>query len=135
MPQPPVQDYAATCRAIADDIERIRGGYAQFVEFRASAARQSDCTMSYAFHTHKPTSRGGWSSAVPQPDPDGIWFYLGVYDPNGPDAMSQINTQPMVPNWWIGDRRVMFLILEGERTKLAADAILAILHRHGMITK
>jgi hypothetical protein len=30
------------------------------------------------------------------------------------------------------DRRVTFLILEGAQTKSAGEAIVAILHRHGM---
>jgi hypothetical protein len=127
--------WPATCRAIADDIERIRSEYPQLVEFRAATALRGDCTMSYEHHTHRATTRGGWSAGVPHPDPDGIWFYIGIYDPAGPEAMSQIHTQPVVPDWWIRDRKVMVLVLEGDQTKRAGQALLAILQRHGMAEK
>jgi hypothetical protein len=41
---------------------------------------------------------------LPNPNPDGIWFHIGVWDPNDPaEANSQINTQPVMPPWWIGE--------------------------------
>jgi hypothetical protein len=133
-PQAP-RDWPAACRDIADAIERIRTQYPQLVEFRANTAQMRDCSIGYEFHTHAPTKRGGWTSATPEPDPDGIWFYIGIYDPAGPDATLQIHTQPFVANWWIGERKVMFLVKEGAQTKRAGEQLLQILQRNGMITK
>lgn len=132
---PTTRDYPGTCRAIADDIERLRTQYPQLVDFRIVDALRPNCTISYGWHTHRPTTRGGWTSGVPEPDPDGIWFYIGVYDPNGPDAQSQIHTQPMVPNWWIGERRVMFLLREGDQAKKVGGELMKVLAKHGMVTK
>lgn len=125
--------FPATCKAIAADIEKLARQYPQLINFRA--VDQRECTITYRFNTHRATTRGGWSSGVPHPDPDGVWFYIGIYDPNGPEAHSQIHTQPIVSNWWLGSRKVMFLILEGEKTTRAAGALLKILERHGMQTR
>ena len=129
----PPASFPSTCREIADDIEKLTRQYPQLTNFRA--VDQKDCTIRYEYKTHRPTTRGGWSSGVPHPDADGIWFYIGIYDPNGPDAQSQIHTQPVVPNWWIGSRKVMYLILEGTQTKSASATIAKILERHGMQTR
>ena len=125
--------FPGTCNSIADDIEKVARQFPQLINFRA--ADQHDCTIRYQHKTHPPARTGGWSSGVPHPDADGIWFYIGIYDPNGPAAESQIHTQPVVPNWWIGTRKVMFLILEGDKTTPAAAAITKILERHGMQTR
>ena len=125
--------FPATCKAIADDIEKMAREYPQLINFRA--VDQRDCAISYGYKTHRATTRGGWSSGVPHPDPEGIWFYIGIYDPNGPDAQSQIHMQPVVPNWWIGSRKVMFLILEGDKATPAAGAIMKVLERHGLQTR
>jgi hypothetical protein len=125
--------FPATCKSIAGDIEKLTRQFPQLTSYRA--VDQHDCTIRYQHKTHKPTTRGGWSAGVPQPDADGIWFYIGVYDPNGPEAQSQIHTQPVVPNWWIGSRKVMFLILEGDKTTPAAGAIMKVLERHGLVTR
>jgi hypothetical protein len=125
--------FPGTCNSIAAGIEKIARQYSQLINFRA--ADQKGCTIRYQHRTHAPARTGGWSSGVPHPDADGVWFYIGIYDPNGPDAESQIHTQPVVPNWWIGPRKVMFLILEGEKTKPAAAAISKILERHGLVTR
>jgi len=129
----PPPSFPATCHEIAKDIEKLARQYPQLINFRA--VDQKDCWISYEYKTHRSTSRGGWSAGVPQPDPDGVWFHIGVYDPNGPDAQAQIHTQPVVPNWWIGSRKVMYLILEGDKAKRAAPAITKILERHGMQTR
>ena len=129
----PPAAFPATCHEIAKDIEKLARQYPQLINFRA--VDQKDCWISYEYKTHRATTRGGWSSGVPHPDPDGVWFYIGVYDPSGPDAQAQIHTQPVVPNWWIGSRKVMYLILEGDKTKPAATAISKILERHGMQTR
>jgi hypothetical protein len=123
-------DYSAICQSIADEIAGIRASYPQLVEFEPTA---SDCTITYAHHTHAATHAGGWTAGVPNPDPDGVWFYIGVWDPADPaEASSQINTQPMVPERWIGKRRVTYLILEGDRTTRVGDELLSILKHHEM---
>lgn len=123
-------DYPAICQSIADEIATIRGTYPQLAGFEATA---TDCTITYAHHTHRATHVGGWAAGVPNPDPDGVWFYMGVWDPADPvQAMAQINTQPLTPERWIGKRRVTYLILEGEQTTRVGDELLAILKHHEM---
>ena len=127
-------DYATTCRKIAEDIERIAPRYPQLASFTTARALVRPCTIDYEFHTHEPQTAGGWSSAVPAPDRDGIWFYIGVWDPlDRSEAQSQINTQPVMPHWQIGERRVTFLVRDGDPSGRAAEALHAVLKRHGMI--
>jgi hypothetical protein len=119
------------CRRIAADIEALRG-FPQLADFRAERDRQG-CTIRYQYRCLPPTGRGGWTSAVPNPDPDGVWFYVCLWDPNDPDAANaQINTQPVIPTWHIGGRRVTFLILEGERVPTVTSELMRILTKHGM---
>jgi hypothetical protein len=125
--------FPATCKSIAGDIEKLTRQFSQLANYRA--VDQKDCTIRFKHKTHAATTRGGWSAGVPNPDADGIWFYIGIYDPNGPEAQSQIHTQPVVPDWWIGSRKVMFLILEGDKTTPAAGAIMKVLERHGLVTR
>jgi hypothetical protein len=132
---PQSYDYPAICTAIADDIEQIARDYPQLADYDARSARTAECTISYDYHTHRATKGGGWAAGVPNPDPDGVWFHIGVWDPSSPEATMQINTQPVLPSWWIGGRRVTFLSLEGEQVKPVSSALLAILKRHGMTEK
>lgn len=129
----PSSDVDASCTAIAADVEALRPRFPALVEFRASSAMQRDCRIEYGFHTRHPTGRGGgWTAQVPAPDPDGVWLYIGLYDPHGPEANDQINTQPVLPDWWVGSRKVTLLIQEGADTRGLGDAIVDVLHRHGM---
>lgn len=130
---PATSDYTAICKAVAGDIERLTRQYPQLGEYRAVDALRHDCWIDFGWHTHQATHAGGWTAGVPNPDPDGVWFHVGLWDPA--TGGNQIDTQPMLPNWWIGDRRVTFLILEGERTTSVAKELLAILTRHGLVTK
>ena len=130
---PASPDAAASCEAIATDIEGLRPRFPALVEYRASTAERRDCYISYGWHTHR-GSGAGWAGSVPNPDRDGVWFYIGIYDPAGPDAESQINTQPMTPDRRLGSRKVMFLVLEGEAAPGVGAAILDVLSRHGMRT-
>lgn len=120
-----------TCAAIAADIEGLRAQFPALVEYRGSTAQRRDCYISYGWHTH-PGHGAGWAGGVPNPDPDGVWFYIGIYDPASPEAQDQINTQPVTPSWRLGSRKVTFLILEGQPGLGAA--ILDVLSRHGMST-
>ena len=125
----------ATCAAIAEDIEKLGHNFRQLADFDATTAR-TGCHIDYARHTHRAAQTGGWSAGVPAPDPDGIWFHIGIWDPNDPaEAMSQINTQPDVPPRWIGDRKVTFLILEGNDVTPVASVITAVLRRHGLVER
>ena len=127
--------FPATCAAIAADLETLRPQFPALVEYRADTAQQRPCWISYGWHTHRSTSTGGWTAGVPNPDRDGVWFYIGIYDPKGPEASAQINTQPMTPNWWIGDRKVMYLVLAGDGVHGLEERVMAVLTKHGLVTR
>ena len=129
----PAAAFPSTCDAIARDIEKLTKQYAQLANYRA--VDQKDCRIRYEHRVGAAQGRGGWSAATPHPEPDGIWLYIGIYDPNGPHAHDQIHTQPATPGWWIGSRKVMFLIKEGDKTTKAGGAIFKILERHGLETR
>lgn len=99
---------------VAAGIEQLKSTHPQLAAFDSKKALdRSALTLTYDFHTHRPTHRGGWTSGVPNPDDDGVWFFIDVHDPN---SMAQIHTQPIVAPLRLGDRSVMFLILEGKAT-------------------
>jgi hypothetical protein len=124
--------HAATCAAIARDIEALREAHPQLARFSAKDSADDPCAIRYAYRVHRPTTTGGWTAAFDAPDPDGVHFYLHVYDPADPAAASQIDTQPVMPRWTLDGWRVTWLILEGADTTPVNDAILAILRRHGL---
>ncbi len=66
---------------------------------------------------------------MPEPDEEGVWFYIDFHDP---DSRRQIHTQPMVPRYRYRDRNVMYLIREGSRTTHLSNAILQILQSVGV---
>ena len=85
--------------------------------------------ITYGFRTHRSERSGGWVSGVPNPDPDGIWFYIDLHDP---DSTAQIHTQPFTgPPLAFDNKIVSFLILEGAETQSIRDEILSILKCHG----
>jgi hypothetical protein len=90
-------------------------------------------TIDYNFHTHRSQQRGGgWTAQVPNPDDDGVWFYINFHDPN---STAQIDTQPSqdpTAAQCFEDKRLTFLILEGKDTKSVGGAISGILKRHGV---
>ncbi len=118
---------------IGRDIEALKDRYPQLQNFsvkdNADAAR---LCISYEFKTHEPKRRGGWVSGVPNPDADGIWFYIDIHDPG---STRQIHTQPVTLPMFRGDKRVTFLILEGTETKSISNAIRKILGDHGVTSK
>jgi hypothetical protein len=125
-------DPQEVCRRIAADIEDLRGRFVQLQDFRAEGNLQ-ECTIRYEHRCRPPTGRGGWTGAVPDPGPDGVWFYICLWDPNDADAANaQIHTQPALPEWRLGERRVTFLIREGERAPKASGELMRILTKHGM---
>ena len=91
-PAPP--SHADAIRAIAKDIAALKDRYPQLADFDVDKHCQpDDLKISYGYRTHDPEHRGGWTAAVPNPDPDGIWFYIDFHDPK---SMRQIHTQPVV---------------------------------------
>lgn len=116
-------------QAVAADIEKLAGDYPQLADFDASEhADVESLTISYGYHTHQPQGRAGWAGAVPNPDPDGVWFHIDLHDPA---STRQIHTQPVVEDLRYGELKVMFLILEGEDAKPVSGALHALLDRHG----
>lgn len=125
-----VSDARATIEAIARDIRALRGRFPQLRDFSVKEHCDPDgLSIVYAFHTHAPTGRGGWTAGVPSPDPDGVWFHIDLHDPS---STAQIHTQPIVPPLHYQDKAVMFLILEGSDTHGLAAAIDEVLRKHGV---
>lgn len=122
-------DYATILKSVAQSIEALKKDYPQLKDF--SPEKNTDVSrlcIDYSYHTHAPEHRGGWTSGVPNPDADGVWFYLDFHDP---DSMAQIHTQPVVPEWTLGKQMAFILMMEGERTKRLEPALWGILAAHG----
>jgi hypothetical protein len=122
-------DYAHAIAGIAEDIAKLKPEYPQLEDFSsASNSSVGEFKIAYDYHTHQAQGRGGWTSGVPNPDADGIWFYIDFHDA---DSTAQIHTQPMTAPICLGKRRVSFLILEGTQTKSLDAAIFKILQKYG----
>ena len=122
-------DYIDRLRAIAQDIAALKPEFTQLSEFSVANSIGTDrLSINYAYHTHTAPRRGGWTSGVPNPDDDGIWFYIDFHDAS---STAQIHTQPVYPALHLGDKLVEFLILEGARTRPVTGRITAILKAHG----
>lgn len=128
---PPAHSPEATLASIARDIEGVKGEFPQLAEFSAERnLHAGGPSISYAYRTHKPEPRGGWTSGVPNPDEDGIWFYLDFHDPA---STAEIHTQPASRGGQcLGNMKVSFLILEGTKTSRVSGAIWQILKKHGV---
>lgn len=126
-------NYSEILENIADEISTLKESYPQLAEFSTTKNLQTESlTISYEYKTHEPKRRGGWTSGVPNPDPDGLWFYIDLHDPN---SIAQIHTQPVVQKGVVGEKEVMFLILEGEKTKPLSGKIWEILKNNGISLK
>jgi hypothetical protein len=122
--------YESTLRKIAQSIEALKPEYPQLSEF--SAANHCDAerlTITYGYRTETAARTGGWTSGVPSPTHDGVWFYI---DFHGADSTLQIHTQPVVPRYRFRDKQVMFLLLEGANTKTLSGKLFQILLDHGV---
>jgi hypothetical protein len=130
------QKYMKICEKIAKDIEllKLKEEYPQLKNFSLKHNLNKEaCKINYEYKCHLSNKYGGWTSQVPNPDTDGIWFYISLWDESDPiESYSQINTQPIIPKWYIRSRRVTYLILEGEKTKSIDKEILKILKKHGL---
>ncbi|MBI3552531.1 MAG: hypothetical protein HY077_08425 [Elusimicrobia bacterium] len=124
------QSYSKILRAVARDIARLRGEFPQLKEFSSTRSVDPEhLTIGYAYHTHEPRRRGGWTAQVPNPDDDGVWLYIDFHEP---DSQAQIHTQPMTPDFCLAGKRVSFLILEGSKTKSLQGRIWSILKGRGV---
>jgi hypothetical protein len=123
-------DYSKRLEAIGRDIESLKDEFPQLQEFSAGRNTALDrLVIEYAYHTHRATHRGGWTSGVPNPDDDGVWFYIDFHDPK---SRAQIHTQPVTRNLCFAEKRVSFLILEGKNATPLAGRIGNILKRQGV---
>jgi D-aminopeptidase len=123
-------DYVDRLQAIAQDIAALKPEFTQLSEFSVSKnTRTDELEIIYGYHTHNPRHRGGWTSGVPNPDDDGIWFFIDFHDAG---STAQIHTQPIYPALRLGDKLVEFLILQGANTKSVAGRITDILIAHGI---
>ena len=115
--------------AVSQDIMKLKKEYPQLSDFSPAKHTESEKQkVSYGYRTHRAEHAGGWTSGVPNPDPDGIWFHIDVHDPKSTD---QIHTQPMTAPVCFGKDKVSFLILEGTGTKSVSGEIWKILEKHG----
>ena len=122
---------SGTLALIAGEIENMKEQYSQLHDFsRQANVNANTLAISYAYRTHKAKHAGGWTAGVPNPDEDGIWFYIDFHDPA---STSQIHTQPAFRSpQCLGNMRVSFLILEGPRTASVSGAIWQALKKHGV---
>lgn len=115
---------------IGAGIAKLKDKFPQLRDFSvAHNVNAERWVIDYEYHTHAPRDRAGWACGVPNPDADGVWFFI---DFHRPDSQRQIDTQPVVPPYCFGDKLVLFLILEGKKTKSVADAVWRVIERQGV---
>ena len=128
------RDYLKVLQAVAQDIAGLKGEFPQLKDFSPAANVNPKgiawLAIVYAYHTHRAKHAGGWTSGVPNPDDDGIWFWIDFHER---DSRAQIDTQPMAgAALCLDEKRVQFLILEGQKTKSVSGRIRSILNSHGV---
>jgi hypothetical protein len=125
--------YHEFIKKVSEEISKLKETYPQLKEFSIDKhADIENLKVSYSYHTHKSKRSGGWTSGVPNPDPDGIWFYIDLHDKG---STAQIHTQPITgTSLRVGNKSVCFLILEGKTTKSVAGKISSILKQNGAIS-
>lgn len=116
--------------SVAVEIAKLKKSYPQLERF--SVEKNTDIEnlkIQYNYHTHAAERSTGWISGVPNPDSDGIWFYIDLH---APDSTAQIHTQPITgKSIQFGNKIVCFLILEGASTRSVERKIIAILEKNG----
>lgn len=123
-------DYPKILDKIRSDVADLAGEFPQLQDFPEKAVLYvSTPSLSYSFQTHQSRQAGGWTAGVPNPDEDGIWFYIDFHEP---DSSAQIHTQPMTLPLCLGSKNVSFLILEGNNTKSVEGKIHSILKKYGV---
>ena len=126
-----INDHANIIKNIAEEIEALKNQYPQLISFKSAInVDPENLSISYEYKTHKSKHRAGWTAGVPNPDDNGIWFYI---DFHSPDSQAQIHTQPVMPDLCIGEKKVAFLILEGKKTESLSELLYKILNHHGVV--
>ena len=117
-------------RKVAEAILQLKESHPQLAEFTIDGnADLERLRIDYAYHTRQPEQAAGWRSGVPNPDPDGVWFYIDLHDK---DSVAQIHTQPVAgAPLQFGDKMIGFLILEGETTNAMAGELSEIMKQNG----
>jgi len=123
------QDRLGVLQAVAADIEKLKADFPQLRDFFAAThLRTEPPAIGYAFRTHAPARTGGWTSGVPQPDADGVWFHIDLHPPG---SGLQIHQQPVTAPLCLGESRVSFLILEGRETRSLHGPLWSALAKQG----
>jgi hypothetical protein len=122
--------YHEFVKRVSNEIIKLKKMYPQLKEFSINKNVDiENLKIDYNYHTHKSEHTGGWTSGVPNPDTDGIWFYIDLHDK---DSTAQIHTQPITgTSLQFGNRSICFLILEGAATQSVSGKITSILKRNG----
>lgn len=127
--QADARDRFSILKAVAADIEKLKADFPQLRDFSASMhLRAEPPSISYASRTHSPARSGGWTSGVPSPDADGVWFHIDLRDPT---SDQQLHTQPVTVPLCLGESRVSFLMLEGRDTRSLYGPIWSALKKQG----
>jgi hypothetical protein len=122
-------NYSKILLDIAQRIASHKKDFPQLKEFSPSKnTALQNLSIEYSYHTHPARHRGGWTSGVPNPDDDGVWFYIDFHDS---DSAAQLHTQPVVRKMCLGKKIAFLLILQGKNTKSLKDTIWEILEKYG----
>jgi len=123
-------EYTSALRGIARSIESLKSEHPQLAEFSESEHCDVEgLRITYAYRTESPPPTGGWTSGVPSPVEGGVWFLIDFHDA---DSKAELHTQPVVPRYRIGEKRVMLLLREGAGTKPLHGALVRVLLEHGV---
>jgi hypothetical protein len=116
--------------AIARGLERLGETYPQLQEFDAKTHSDTErLEISYTYRIGPPPQAAGWRGAAPDPEPQGMFLYIGFH---APDSTRQIHTQPVTLPRHYKDLAVTVLLLEGDDTDPAAEAITQVLTANGV---
>ena len=122
-------DRLGILKAVAMDIEKLKTDFPQLRDFSAIKNLHAEPpSIGYAYRTHAPERTGGWTSGVPSPDADGIWFHIDLHDPG---SKLQLHTQPVTASLCLKESRVSFLMREGRDTRSLYGPIWSVLTKHG----
>lgn len=126
--------YQGFIKAVSDKIIKLKESYPQLKEFSMDMhVDPENLRIEYSYHTHQSEHRAGWTSGVPNPDPDGIWFYIDLHEKN---STAQIHTQPVTGiSFEFSGKDICFLILEGSETKSIYSEIILIFEQIGASAK
>lgn len=123
--------YCEFIKLVTEEITLLKETYPQLKEFSIDKHVDiKNLKVDYRYHTHESERTGGWTSSVPNPYSDGIWFYIDLHNKN---STAQIHTQPISgTSFKYGNKNICFLILEGSETKSISVEIISIFERNGV---